>query len=175
MASSQPGKGAKFDIYLPLWKEAAALEAPKASPIAIPEGKETILVAEDDETIRNLLRNFLARLGYRVLAAADGEEAWKLFLVHQRDIDLVMSDAVMPRLSGPTLYERVQQANSGIPFLLITGYSEEMYRQHFFYNSGIPIFSKPLDFQALGNKIRELLDKCPRFGETMLGNQAPLP
>lgn len=117
--------------------------------------------------IRRLLKNFLERLGYKVILATNGEDAWDLFFSYPLQIHLVISDAVMPKLGGPGLYQRVHHLNPQMPFVLVSGYSEEINRKSFAHTLEIPMFPKPIDFKALGVRLRELLDqraKAPRSG-----------
>jgi PAS domain S-box-containing protein len=158
-ASSQLGKGSRFDIYLPFNRTHEIPELPKSPSGEIPRGIETILVAEDEEMLRELLKAFLEELGYQVLLARDGEEALKMFVRDPNHIDLVILDAVMPRLSGLKAYEQMCATHPNVGCLLITGYSEGIIRRYMDGGLDIPLLHKPINFRDLGQKIRELLDQ----------------
>jgi signal transduction histidine kinase len=99
MVQSEPDKGTAFKIYLPL-SEVGAESSESAEPVRQVSGKETILVAEDDAALRTLAKETLSRFGYRVIEAADGEEAVRVFGEHADAIDLLLVDVIMPKLNG---------------------------------------------------------------------------
>jgi len=121
---------------------------------------ETILLVEDEEVVRNLARRILERRGYRVLAAGDGREA--LEIMEQRDrppVDLVLSDVVMPGLSGPETVERLRSI-AGDPFrvLFMSGYTEDHLGPYGVLDRGIHFLPKPFDPISLSHRVREILD-----------------
>ena len=123
------------------------------------QGRETILLAEDEKEVRELFKTFLEGSGYKVLPAADGEEALQVFRTFQDCIDLVILDAVMPKLSGPEVYEKMQRLSGSLPCLFLTGYSEEILQNYFNLDLEIPILRKPITFLEFGRKVREILDQ----------------
>ena len=154
---STPGKGTAFRIAFPVL--ATAAPGPDTAPAGarLPRGTETILLVEDELMLRSATSRILRRLGYTVLAAADGEEALDLFRLHQEEIRLVLSDVVMPRRSGPALYEALRTAGHDVPFLLTSGYSARGEApEHLLDN--VPMLSKPWSTDELAQKVRELLD-----------------
>lgn len=129
---------------------------------AVPRGTETLLIAEDEWEIRNMFKTFLEGLGYKVLPAQDGEEALKIFSAHRERIDLVVLDAVMPRLSGPKVYGQMRNIYSTLPCILLTGYSEDIVKRHNEPGLEIPVLRKPVTLEELGRKVREVLDRSPK-------------
>lgn len=158
LVSSQLGKGSKFDIYLPLHRESLVHEVLGSEDYSIPRGRETILLAEDEKEVRELLKLFLESLGYTVLTACDGQEALNLFSMYQDQIDLAILDGVMPKLNGPQVFEQMQIHSPDLKFLFLTGYSEEIIQRYFNQDLEVPMLRKPITFQEFGRKIREVLD-----------------
>jgi PAS domain S-box-containing protein len=158
IASSQSGQGARFDIYLPLQQGSVIRESLKAARKSILRGTETLLVAEDENEVREVFGAFLEELGYKVFLASDGEEALETFSAHHQAIDLVILDVFLPKLSGPKVYDQMRSLHPDLSCLFLTGYSEEIVRRHFDQNSEIQVLRKPITFEELGRKVREVLD-----------------
>jgi PAS domain S-box-containing protein len=156
--SSQLGKGSRFDIYLPLHRESLVSEVLESEENVLPRGRETILLAEDEKEVRELLKLFLESLGYTVLSACDGVEALEVFSAYRDQIDLVILDAVMPKISGPQVYEQMRTFSSDLNCIFLTGYSEEIIQRYFNQELEIPMLRKPITFYELGRKVREALD-----------------
>jgi signal transduction histidine kinase/CheY-like chemotaxis protein len=154
---STPGEGATFEVYLPQALEAIAEVEAEAKPSAIPRGSETILVVEDEAGVRELACQFLKVSGYSVLEAEDGVEALEIAARYAGKIHLMLSDMVMPRMSGGELMERLVAVRPDVKVLLMSGYSE--------YSSGHPgqgipqalILQKPFSLPSLVEKVREVL------------------
>lgn len=159
LVESQLGKGSRFDLYFPTHRDAFVQEAMEVLSEEIPKGTETILVAEDEHEIRELLKAFLERLGYQVITACDGEEAIEFFSAHRDRIDLAILDAVMPKLNGPQVYERIVSSSPDLPCLFLSGYSEEVVSRYFDQSLSIPILHKPVTLRNLGIKVRDILDQ----------------
>jgi CheY-like chemotaxis protein len=157
---SEPDKGTTFKIYLPL-VEASALPEARLEAEAPPalEGRETILLAEDDEVVRNLTTNVLEYFGYTVLAAADGEEAVARFLEHKERIDLAVLDGIMPKKSGRETYEELRTLRPGIRVLFMSGYPEDAVGRNGVLEPGINFISKPFAPTELVKKVRQVLDR----------------
>ena len=162
IASSEVGKGSRFDIYFPMHLEWVSDEGVEAPETAVAKGNETLLMAEDELEIRTMLKTFLEGLGYEVLVAQDGQEALQVFSSHQDRIDLVILDAVMPRLSGPKVYEQMRSIRPALPCILLTGYGDEMIKKHSAEGLEIQVLRKPVTFEELGRKIRDILDQPGR-------------
>ncbi len=120
---SEPNEGSSFKVYLPLSARHAA-EVDSKKDEGLPEGRETILIAEDEELVRKVIVQILERAGYRVLPAANGHEAVKLLKAHQSSVDLAILDVVMPELSGPETYSRLLELRPGLPVLFSSGYTD---------------------------------------------------
>jgi PAS domain S-box-containing protein len=157
IVSSQLEKGSRFDIYLPLRRESLIHEVLESENV-LPRGRETILLAEDEKEVRELLKLFLESLGYTVLPACDGEEALEIFSTLRDQIDLVILDAVMPKISGPQVIEQMRTLSPNLNCFLLTGYSEEIIQRYFDQELEIPVLRKPITFHELGRKVREALD-----------------
>jgi CheY-like chemotaxis protein len=156
---SEPGMGATFRIYLP---RAAGLASPEPvpSPTSRRQGAETVLLVEDEPVVRSLMREILQRNGYTVLDAGDGPQAIKLCKARGEEIDLLLSDVVMPRMSGAELARRVASELPDTKVLFVSAYGEETLRlQGYSPPEGETHFlSKPFTPDELLDKIREVLD-----------------
>jgi two-component system, cell cycle sensor histidine kinase and response regulator CckA len=155
---SEPGQGTTFKIYLPL--AADIVEAPKvqaATPAPV-RGSETILLVEDEESVRNLVADFLKTTGHTVLEASDGEEAVRLAKAHSNKIDLLVSDVVMPKLSGRELWNDLRKRLPKLKVLFISGYTDDSVVRHGVIDGDVAFLQKPFTMRALAAKIREVLD-----------------
>lgn len=156
---SEVGKGTTFKVYLPV--DSSVPAAPVTRPAAPPSrGSETILVAEDDDVVRDLLRAFLDDLGYRVLAARSAEEALELCRAQVGPIHVLVTDLVMPGASGTTLAREIASVRPGIAVLLISGYPEETALKEGTPPVGSAFLQKPFTQEALSRKVRELLSRA---------------
>jgi two-component system cell cycle sensor histidine kinase/response regulator CckA len=156
---SEPGKGTTFRIYFPLIKT-AAVEGQKAIEEPCPKGgKETILLAEDDENLRKLTELVLGQTGYTVITANDGEEAVTKFIENKSRIQLLLFDIMMPKKSGREAYEEIRKEMPTVPVLFVSGYSSDMLREKSLAGEGAFIISKPMSPQVLLKKVREMLDR----------------
>jgi len=157
-AESRVGHGSTFHIFLPLHDEPVARRPPPA-PARDLRGFETILVAEDEAGIRELLKQSLGELGYTVLAADNGAEAVALFARDPSAFDLVILDVVMPKLSGPDAFTRMLVAHSGIKALFISGHApESAHLPEYLGASGRAFLPKPFRMDDLAAKVRDILD-----------------
>jgi CheY-like chemotaxis protein len=155
---SEPGKGTTIWIYLPLIT-ASALEEQKTIAAEYPKGgKETILVAEDDESLRNLNVLVLEQMGYTVITANDGEEAVTKFRENKDSIQLLLFDIVMPKKNGREAYEEISRVMPNVTELYASGYSPDMLREKTLIEKGAVIVYKPISPMDLSKKVRELLD-----------------
>ncbi|MBE0568587.1 MAG: PAS domain S-box protein [Deltaproteobacteria bacterium] len=154
---SEPGKGTTFRTYFP------ALDVPPdrkvvASPGIIHGGSETILLAEDDESIGRLAERILSSYGYRVLVASNGEEAVDLFHRHEEEIAMAVLDVVMPKKGGKQAYNEMAKTNPGLKVLFMSGYSATAIHESFVLLSGLSFLQKPFSPTMLARKVREVLD-----------------
>jgi two-component system cell cycle sensor histidine kinase/response regulator CckA len=160
LASSQLGKGTTFDIFLPLINGQFLQEKAHLTS-QYPGGNETLLVVEDDETVRMFIKRILERAGYRVIIAEDGEEAVVRFREND-DISLVLSDVVMPRKNGREMLEEIKKLKPGIKGVFISGYTAEAMQKKGMFDGTVDameIIKKPFRQEDLLKKIREVLDK----------------
>jgi PAS domain S-box-containing protein len=157
--ASEPGAGSTFTIYLPATEPVpgAAHDLRPARPVR--GSAETILLVEDEELVRQLTREILIRNGYRVLEAADGAEAVRICEQYHGAIDLMLTDVVMPRLSGPDTVERVRPGRPDMRVLYVSGYSEDAIERQGQLTAGIELLPKPFTPGVLTAKIREILDR----------------
>jgi two-component system cell cycle sensor histidine kinase/response regulator CckA len=155
--SSEPGKGTTFKVWLPA--ETALAETLVEAPLEeVVGGSETILLAEDEPTLREVTRVFLESFGYRVLEAIDVEHALELARTYAQPIHLILTDVIMPRLSGRQLAEQILVLRPGIKVLYMTGYTDDMVVHHEVLEPGVAILQKPFDKNRLARKIRLVLD-----------------
>lgn len=156
--SSELGQGTTFELYLPLVSDSSTEVA--AAPRRAPQrGNETVLLAEDDRTVRELTGKVLRNAGYHVLEATDGEEAIELFRRHTSSIDLLISDVVMPKKSGREVYEAVTAMRPDVKVLFTSGYPADIVRGKGILDEGLNFASKPIRPQELLDKVREVLGK----------------
>jgi len=157
---SSPGAGTTFEIYLPEVKDAhpATLSETKKSLDAAPSGTETILLVEDQDGIRDLVREFLQRKGYAVLFAVDGEDALRIAAEHKLPIHLLLTDVIMPNISGRVLAPRVKQLHPDIKVLFMSGYAEPSVLKLSADAENASVLQKPFLLDALAHKVRSVLD-----------------
>ena len=156
---SEPGKGATFKIYLPR-VEIAADEVRPTPVTKTARGGETILVVEDEASVRTLTERILTGQGYTVLTAADAEEAERVFTGSALHIDLLVTDVVLPGINGRKLHERLHALDSALKVLYVSGYTEDAIVHHGVLDVGIHFLQKPFTVDALAAKVRHVLD-CP--------------
>ena len=155
------GEGTTVDLYFPLIKDGAHDETLDAGAVGASEGTETILLVEDEAAIRRAAKRLLEKKGYTVLLANDGVEALDIFNRHESDIDLVISDVVMPRLGGRQLYETLKRQDKFTRFLFTSGYTARDMRDTDSLDPGWPFLQKPWDVDELLRRVREVLDLAP--------------
>jgi two-component system cell cycle sensor histidine kinase/response regulator CckA len=157
--TSELGLGSSFYVYLPVSQSPVdAVSGVDAEQVVL-GGTETILVAEDHEGLREIARETLARLGYRVMLAVDGEEAVQKFQACRDEVALVLLDVVLPKLSGPRAYVRMCQEKAGVPVIFATGYSADAAMLAAVQNGDFPLLQKPYSPRDLARRVREVLDE----------------
>lgn len=153
---SELESGTTFKIYLPkAGGEPEEFEKPDMTPA--PGGCETILLVEDEESVRDVALMILEELGYNVIEAANGKEALALAENEKGQIDLLMTDIVMPGMNGRELAEKILKAHPEIKVLYTSGYTENVIVSHGVIEDNINFIGKPYTLQSLGLKIREVL------------------
>jgi len=155
---SEPGKGATFKIYLPRVFENEVIEA---KPVSTPQsfkGSETILIIEDDQGILNLVYITLKDYGYKVQRAKNGKKAIEICKKYQDKIRLVITDIIMPKMSGKELAIKINKLSPGIKILFMSGYADNVIVHHGILDKGVNLLQKPFDSHDLVKKVREILD-----------------
>jgi signal transduction histidine kinase/ActR/RegA family two-component response regulator len=155
---SEENVGTTFKIYLPLVDEPQKMTLPSQSAAQLSEGNETILLVEDDDSIRAIVKEMMILMGYKVIDAPNGIKALKIAQETTEPIDLVITDVIMPGMSGRQLAEQLKRLNEEIKVLYMTGYSDEAIVRHGILEQGLESLQKPFTFESLSFKIREMLD-----------------
>ena len=153
---SEPGSGTTIKVYLPLIKEDTA-EKGETSDLSVERGDETILVAEDDASIRAMIRESLQNAGYRVVEAADGAEAVTRYHSVKEAIDMLLLDVVMPIKTGQSVYEELKEVDPDIKVLFMSGYAGDILLNKGIDEKEASFISKPFTPLSLLKKIRETL------------------
>jgi CheY-like chemotaxis protein len=163
--SSVPGRGTTFDVYLPAVFDqepsVAPEEAPRALPILARPG-EVVLFAEDDAPLRRFVAAQLAASGFEVLVAADGQEAARLAEVHELPIDALVTDLMMPGLSGREVADRFRTRHPLAPVIFVSGYSDAAVVGDLRIAPPTAFLQKPQGLEQLGATLRRLLDRASR-------------
>ena len=155
---SEVGRGTTFAIMFPQCEDPVEAAKGEAAPKAV-RGAETILLAEDEMTVRTLARMVLERYGYRVIEAYDGREALKLASSHREPIDLLVTDMVMPGMNGLKLIQEFSPLHPGAGILVMSGYNDAGLSDTEIRRRGISYIQKPFLPQALATRVREILDR----------------
>jgi CheY-like chemotaxis protein len=155
---SEPDQGATFKIYLPRVEEAPDAPAPAPAARETRHGTETVLLVEDDAMVRSFARRALEARGYAVLPASGGPDALSLVEGHAGPIHLLVTDVVLPSMSGRELARRLDAARPGLRVLYTSGYTDEAIVHHGVLEPGIAFLQKPFTGDALADKVREVLD-----------------
>jgi PAS domain S-box-containing protein len=159
---SEPGRGTTVKVYLPRVEDAADPREPVPPPAEPPRGRETVLLVEDDEGLRDLAREILEAHGYTVLEARHGVDALLTAERHRAAIHLLVTDVVMPQMGGRELAERLTALRPEMRVLYMSGYTENAIVHHGVVESGVALLQKPFTPDALPRKVREVLDAARR-------------
>jgi PAS domain S-box-containing protein len=155
-AVSEPGRGTNFRIFLPRVEDAIEPLVP-VRPSQTVGGSETVLLVEDEASVRQLVRETLEAGGYKLLEAADGDEALRVATSHDGPIDILITDVVMPGMSGQELSRRLCIKDSSLRVLYLSGYTEDSIIREGTLEAGTAFLQKPFSLQALSRKVREVL------------------
>jgi CheY-like chemotaxis protein len=161
--TSEPGQGATFALHfpaIPLHQRLAAGPAASGGPVAVPEpgrGRETVLVVEDEEPVRRIMSTVLRRNGYTVLEAATPVIALEVFDRNVEEIDLLLTDVVMPVMSGPALAQRLVAIRPALRVLFVSGYASVP--PHEIHSPNVGFLSKPFQSAVLAARVREMLGR----------------
>jgi PAS domain S-box-containing protein len=169
VVESEPGAGARFHIYLPAVEEQPNAPAPDGPLQEASQGTETILLVEDEAGVRHLARDILRAAGYRVLEAADGQEAWRI-AEGEALIHLLLTDLIMPRMGGRELAERLLERRS-LSIIFMSGYTDDVIAYQGELGPDAAFVQKPFAPDALAHKVREVLDAA-RSGKNV-GQASP--
>jgi CheY-like chemotaxis protein len=152
---SELGRGTTFKVYLP-W--IGALPTAAAPAFGARGGSETLLLVEDDEVVLRVAVRTLVRAGYRVLTAGNGAEALALLDGHRDEVALVVTDVVMPVMTGSELARQLERTAPALPILFLSGYADEAIVRQGAIKPGSPFLQKPFTVDALVAKVRSVLD-----------------
>ncbi|MEW6326971.1 MAG: response regulator [Thermodesulfobacteriota bacterium] len=154
---SEKGRGTRFNVYLPIAR-GDEFDIPATGPTAIPEGKETIFLIDDEEVIRDMGKEVLESLGYKVLLARDGSEALEIYAEKKDVIDLVILDIVMPRIGGKKTFKKLKEINPKIKVIISSGYSVNGEAQDMLNSGACGFIQKPYRVDELSAIVRQALD-----------------
>ncbi|HKQ20100.1 MAG TPA: PAS domain S-box protein [Candidatus Eisenbacteria bacterium] len=157
---SEPGWGTTFKLYFPLATSLESLPSETAQAETL-GGSETILVVEDDDLVRSLIREFLTSVGYTVIMAANPEEGLRHATERADEIDLLLTDVVMPGMSGRELVDRLTTNAPNLRVLFMSGYSDEAVASRGILDDGLAFLQKPFTRYSLAAKVRMVLDEAP--------------
>jgi len=156
---SRPDEGTTFRVYLPLCEAGAtATNSPSSERCTLPRGRETVLVAEDDTAVRNLMIHLLQEYGYGVVVARDGDATVKQCREYGGKIDLYVLDVVMPHKGGEVTFKEVKSIHPEARVLFVSGYSRESLHHRGFTGEGVDLLTKPISRAVFLRKVRAILD-----------------
>jgi CheY-like chemotaxis protein len=162
---SELGKGTTFKIYFPRVKQAVAVAAKKIPTGPLPRGSETLLLVEDDSSLRHLACSILEGQGYTVLRANNGQEALHIARDHKGPpIRLVVTDVIMPLMNGIVMAEWLRITYPGLKILFTSGYTDDVISQHGVLEAGVAFLSKPYSPGTLARRVRAMLDEPTEGG-----------
>jgi CheY-like chemotaxis protein len=163
---SEPGEGTSVKIYLPRAVGAGKPSGQRSGvPADLPRGSATVLVVEDEAGVREIAVAILRSLGYRVLEAPDGDEGLLVFGAHAAEIDMLLTDVVLPgKVRGRELAERITAMRPDVRVLFMSGYTENSIVHHGRLDDGVHLLGKPFKREQLARKVAEVLDVSPGAG-----------
>jgi two-component system, cell cycle sensor histidine kinase and response regulator CckA len=155
---SEPGQGASFKIYFPRVEGMASRFEEETDIVGTDQGVETILIAEDEDSVRNLAVRVLRERGYVVLEASNGQDALEVVQKFSGEIHLAITDVIMPGINGKDLIARIKSMRPNIKALFVSGYTDNAIVHHGVLDSGVEFLQKPFSIRNLARKIREMLN-----------------
>jgi CheY-like chemotaxis protein len=158
--SSLEGQGATFEIYLPRSHGATGLVESSQCEVQAVRGGETVLLVEDDDTVRELAEVVLEEHGYRVLTARSANTALTIVNAFSETIDLLVTDVIMPGMSGPALAKQMVRRSPQLKVLLISGYPDDEIQKHTVDGIDTDLLSKPFQVDSFVSKVRSVLDSA---------------
>ncbi|MGH9390541.1 MAG: response regulator, partial [Vicinamibacteria bacterium] len=157
-AESRPGQGTTFRVYLPRITRSGEPDGTTTPSESSNRGSETVLVVEDENTVRLVAVGSLRKAGYHVLEASDGEEALRVASANEGPIHLVLTDVLMPGIHGPALVKRLEERRPAIRALYMSGHADDALLHHGILEGGLSFLEKPFTRKELTKKVREVLD-----------------
>jgi two-component system cell cycle sensor histidine kinase/response regulator CckA len=167
---SDPGQGTSFKIYLPASGTAAVSVRASQTQTGLRSGEETILLVDDEDMVRDLVRTVLQSAGYTVLGARQGGEALSLAGQHKGTIDLLVTDLVMPHMSGRELAEQLKALRLRIKVLFMSGYTDDVVVRHGLLAADVEFLPKPFSPAFLASKVRKILDQVKPSASSQISN-----
>ncbi len=161
--SSDAGCGSLFCVYFPAVPAPEPVAEPPRQTLPVSRGSETVLLVEDEDSLRELIQQGLQARGYQVLTASSAENALRVFTDHNGSIELLLSDVVMPGLSGPELAFRLSSQRPELRTLFISGFTRDALSRQGIAEPGVALLQKPFSQSALHAKVREVLDGPAAF------------
>lgn len=161
--TSQLGEGATFEIWLPAATKTARTTMANTPDLSDLTGHETILLVEDEVNVRTIIHKFLHRRGYNVIEAKNVQEALELCRQDKLQIDLIVTDIIMPEMNGYDLVKQVSQWHADLKVLYVSGYSDDVLDKHDIGQEGVALLEKPFSSVALARKVREVLTSSVNF------------
>ena len=155
---SEPGIGTTIKIYLPAATESMQERPPRPQAQPAAKGSETVLLAEDDQQVRELAAIALERYGYKVFAAANGRDAQAIAEGLEEPIHLLLTDVIMPDMNGKELFEQISRFRPEVRVLFMSGYTDDVIAHHGGIDAGIPFIGKPFNLKGLAERVRSVLD-----------------
>ena len=157
---SETGQGTTAKVYFPaVYRRMPALDATEEN---LPGGTEAILLVEDDPVMRSVAQGLLEKVGYRVLSAVDGEQGLATYRAHRAELQLVLTDIIMPKLSGFQLYEAIRRDSAAMKVLFTSGFPAPNYRKSVGLDACVAFVTKPWTASELLDRVRSLLESSPR-------------
>ena len=156
---SAPGRGTTFEVFLPQVAAAAPVRVEHTLEVPLPGGEETVLVVEDEEAVRLIVRRVLAGQGYRILEARDGHEGLRVCAQHGDDIDLVLTDVIMPGMGGRELARALASSRPQLPVLFMSGYTDDAELANAGLERDTSFLAKPFTAEMLARRVRDTLDQ----------------
>jgi CheY-like chemotaxis protein len=159
------GRGTTVRVFMPLARDDMPLADIAPLPVGLRGGAERILLVEDEEGLRRVAQRALEKVGYQVLTASDGMEALETYRRHASEVDLIITDVVMPRMGGIALYRALRQEGHAVRFLFTSGYAAHEIMRADMPDGELLLLQKPWTLADLTHRVREVLDRVPR-GQT---------
>ena len=154
---SEPGKGTTFKLLFPVTERPVRALSPPTSPNALWRGSGTVLVIDDEVSVRAFAQDMLKKLGFTVLTAADGREGLELFREHQQQIRLVLMDMTMPHLDGVEAFREIRRVDAQAKVVLMSGYNEQSATSRFTGKGLAAFIQKPFSIEVMVSTIRKIL------------------